>query len=399
MIRIILFAICLISFVFIANGQAPGTSACGAMQRIVQTSVGDENPTKYKNHGAYVSAVDKLVSQGVSAGLITKECSECIVSQFAQGIPIANQRPCGTVTQPTQACSETNVTPDQIQTATVLGLQTLDDAWGNAPQFQQLLDSTNSLLGCKIQSESTAGSTQTSPATPLQSSCAASGVNYCGPGTSLTNSALRFINVPPCLNEGCCGHDNCYGKNCVSGDCQWTPQSQSCDDALVSICRGTSSCSPLTILTSPTAIFVCSLVECLNGTFPSTNCVSLRVARVLANPQCLQPASLATCGLACAGQTCSTFTTCNPGSGCAFPVCGSLAEGGGACVEGTTACSGLTNCTSSADCSGGLCLVNTCCGRPVCVNASAFCPDIGNTNRSTLPVGGMSVNGSTIGRP
>lgn len=399
MIRVILIAVFLIGFASIAHGQAPGTSACGAMHQIVQTLVGDENPTTYKNHGAYLSAVDKLVSQAVRAGLITKECSECIVSQFARRIPIASQQLCGVVVQPTQTCSQTSVTPEQIQTATIFSVRTLDDAWGNAPQFQQLLNSTNSLLGCQIQSEPTTGVTQEAPVAPLQSSCAASGVNYCGPGTSLTNSALQFINVPACLNEGCCGHDNCYGKNCVSPDCIWTPQSQGCDDALISICRGTSSCSALTILTSPSAIFVCSLAECLNGTFPSTDCSNLRTARLLLNPECRQPASLATCGLACAGQTCGTFTTCNPGSGCPFPVCGSLAEGGGACVEGSTSCAGLADCNSSADCPEGLCIVNSCCGRPVCVNASAFCPDIGNTNSSTLPIGGFSVNGPTLARP
>ncbi len=77
----------------------------------------------------------------------------------------------------------------------------------------------------------------------------------------------------------------------------------------------------------------------------------------------------------CEGQTCGTFTTCNPGSpNCGDSgICGSTAEGGGLCVDGSTNCGGLADCASSADCSDGLCFVDSCCGRPVCVPNSQRC--------------------------
>lgn len=78
----------------------------------------------------------------------------------------------------------------------------------------------------------------------------------------------------------------------------------------------------------------------------------------------------------CAGQTCATFTVCNPGSpNCGDNgVCVSTAEGGGSCLDGSTPCAGLADCTTTADCAGGgLCAVNTCCGRPVCVPDSQRC--------------------------
>lgn len=77
----------------------------------------------------------------------------------------------------------------------------------------------------------------------------------------------------------------------------------------------------------------------------------------------------------CAGQGCGFFTNCNGGGSCGFQgVCGSLAEGGGLCVDGSTQCDGLSDCTTSADCpAGGLCFVDSCRGRAVCVPTSAFC--------------------------
>ena len=77
----------------------------------------------------------------------------------------------------------------------------------------------------------------------------------------------------------------------------------------------------------------------------------------------------------CSGQTCETFTTCNAGGSCfTSGVCGSLAEGGGLCVDGSTQCAGLLDCVTSADCpDGGLCFVNSCCTRAVCVPTDRFC--------------------------
>ena len=83
----------------------------------------------------------------------------------------------------------------------------------------------------------------------------------------------------------------------------------------------------------------------------------------------------------CAGSVCGAFVPCNPGTACEDPVCASTAEGGGACIEGTIVCEDLADCTATADCpDGGPCVVDTCCGRPVCIPLIAAC--------KLLPLGG-----------
>jgi hypothetical protein len=61
----------------------------------VQQTVGDEDPDVYRNHGAYVAAVAAIVDPELQAGNIDAECASCITSQFARGVPIADQVPCG----------------------------------------------------------------------------------------------------------------------------------------------------------------------------------------------------------------------------------------------------------------------------------------------------------------
>lgn len=375
-----------------------GSPQCGGVQRSVQMIIGDEDPNVYKNHGAYVSAVTAIVNQASQSGLISGQCSGCIINQFARRVPIANQTSCGPVTPPSQSCQQTNPTVQQVQTATLLALRTVDDPWNNAPQFQSLITLADEILGCKLEGPPLQP-TFPQPVQPQTQQSATSGVNYCGPGNSNTNPFLNIVNVPECLNGSCFTHDTCYGINCVASQCKFTPQSQTCDDPLIATCEGRGSCPLTTILTSPSAIAVCAIAECLNGTFPDLRCIALRAARVLANPECAHPPSLETCNLACAGQTCGNFTTCNPTSGCIAPVCGSLAEGGGTCVEGATLCAGLADCTTSADCGGGLCFVGSCCGRPVCVNASAFCPNIGASPASATQRFSPLTTGPTIARP
>ena len=77
----------------------------------------------------------------------------------------------------------------------------------------------------------------------------------------------------------------------------------------------------------------------------------------------------------CEGATCSTFLPCNLPNSCTAPVCGTLAEGGGLCVEGLTPCAGLIQCPGgTGDCPDGyLCFVESCCGVPVCMPPSTFC--------------------------
>jgi hypothetical protein len=74
----------------------------------------------------------------------------------------------------------------------------------------------------------------------------------------------------------------------------------------------------------------------------------------------------------CVGATCNAFVECSSNPDC---VCGTVAEGGGLCVPGSTSCAGLAPCSSSGDCPGGtLCLIDTCCGAGVCVPTSLLCP-------------------------
>ena len=100
----------------------------------------------------------------------------------------------------------------------------------------------------------------------------------------------------------------------------------------------------------------------------------------------------------CEGASCGNFLPCNEPNSCESPVCVTTSEGGGACLEGTTPCAGLSACPGGVgDCPPGyVCAVQTCCGGPVCVPPSAFCEtdqgkptppalDNGPTLASTVP--------------
>jgi hypothetical protein len=84
-------------------------------------------------------------------------------------------------------------------------------------------------------------------------------------------------------------------------------------------------------------------------------------------------------------QTCGTYVVgiCGSGSGCPFPICAQIAEGGGVCVEGSTRCASVPNCTTSADCgSGEFCVVNTCCGVGKCAPEPVQCPTVDGSSSS-----------------
>lgn len=86
----------------------------------------------------------------------------------------------------------------------------------------------------------------------------------------------------------------------------------------------------------------------------------------------------------CEGATCETFIPCDPAGGCVMPVCATIAEGGGVCVEGTTPCAGLLDCNTSEDCPNeGFCIVDTCCVRPVCAPPEIWCVNIPETAAAT----------------
>ena len=386
--RKLLFALVIIGVFVCSAGEALakntiglGTMQCRGVQKAIQNEMGKYNPRGFKNFFNYQKKVAEAVHSAIKEELINRQCGWCIFKQFLRLVPISEQKACGTDASPTESCEYTNPPDSQIEAAIEMSIVQFQDPWSQAEQFSSLLQQTQQILGCELSS----GSSETrslKSSTILQSEgqCAEDGVNYCGPGTSETNLSLDIINVPDCLNEDCCHHDSCYGKNCVSNDCIWTPQSQECDNKLLANCQGNGDCSPQD-LSNKMAKFVCVLVNWENGTAGQLS-VSARNKRINEHPVCEEPASLETCGVKCMGQTCKTFTQCNPGSGCQLPVCGTIVEGGGACIEGTTPCEGLPDCTKSDDCYEGLCFESTCCGRSVCLNAQTFCPDIGVQNFS-----------------
>ena len=80
--------------------QDEGTQVCREVQLAVQGEVGDETNPPYRNHGQYVSAAAHAANPALEAGEITEACHACIVSQFAESIPITNQEPCGPDPEP-----------------------------------------------------------------------------------------------------------------------------------------------------------------------------------------------------------------------------------------------------------------------------------------------------------
>jgi Pentapeptide repeats (8 copies) len=91
----------------------------------------------------------------------------------------------------------------------------------------------------------------------------------------------------------------------------------------------------------------------------------------------------------CAGQTCGNFVSCNENELCA---CTSVAEGGGFCTTDQPCAGLLDRPGGSSDCPRGqLCLVNTCCLRPVCVDSSRLCPAPGTSRNSRARIKGSSL--------
>jgi hypothetical protein len=74
----------------------------------------------------------------------------------------------------------------------------------------------------------------------------------------------------------------------------------------------------------------------------------------------------------CAGASCTTFIPCSSGNpDC---VCTTVFGGGGFCVPGSTSCGVTGPCGPAGECpDGNLCVVDTCCGEPVCVPISLEC--------------------------
>ena len=79
----------------------------------------------------------------------------------------------------------------------------------------------------------------------------------------------------------------------------------------------------------------------------------------------------------CNAATCATFIPCE-GNTCAIPVCVTTSDdgsnpSGGLCLEGSTSCGGLQDCSNGICQLGAICAIETCCGNPVCIPPDAFC--------------------------
>ena len=70
-----------------------GTFECRALQVDAMAAVMDGAP--YRNHGQLVRTAANTVSAAFEQSSITEACSSCIVSQFAQRLPVDLQEPCG----------------------------------------------------------------------------------------------------------------------------------------------------------------------------------------------------------------------------------------------------------------------------------------------------------------
>jgi len=74
-------------------GTSTLSPECRRVQLAAQAAVQAGGP--FKNHGQMVSTVARVVGAAVEAGRIDEDCASCIVQQFAQSVPVANQAPCG----------------------------------------------------------------------------------------------------------------------------------------------------------------------------------------------------------------------------------------------------------------------------------------------------------------
>lgn len=383
------------------------------MQKAIQLTFPD--PAKYSNHGHYVSAVARSVSAPENATLITDSCAECIVSQFARSVPIEQQQACGPIVQPTNNCSSTRPSVLEVETAAVLSLGAVPDAWSVPEQWVLLIQLANAILGCKVSGPTQQQQGVASNGTAKQISnplCVTPGVNYCGPGNSLdtTVAALFLPTVDPCLNAACFTHDNCYASQCITKPCYFTGQTSMCDAPLLATCQGLE-CS--IDLQDPATAFVCGLVKCGTGaslsvpeekasSLPDLDdfCSTLFLERTALG--CNQPPSGCTapscppeapspcgeiccaCGLTCADGLCTLV--CPSGQvPCGTQCCSS----GEICLNGTcTVCpSGTTqcgnNCCPGGKCSNGQCACppgqvpcgSTCCSSAqVCSGGTCACP-------------------------
>jgi hypothetical protein len=213
---------------------AVGRYACGAVQHSIQLAVGNYDPSKYANRGAYVREVAKRTSVGVTGELITEDCAECIVSQFAKRIPVASQAACGPIVAPTATCDALQPSQRQVDAAGALVVDAAPGAWSDPTQWGVVLRLAQGMLGCTLNTVSSLSSASANainsaalaaspsalaPAAP--EFCGTPNVYYCGPSNSLVYATLDQP-VAPCLNQTCFDHDSCYTSQCITHFCYFS---------------------------------------------------------------------------------------------------------------------------------------------------------------------------------
>ena len=97
----------------------------------------------------------------------------------------------------------------------------------------------------------------------------------------------------------------------------------------------------------------------------------------------------------CAGSVCGAYLPCD-GSGCPSGngICATtsddgVTQSGGLCIAGFTSCNQPT-CSDGQCPLGSICLIDTCCGGPICAPPSSFCENtsqLRDVTEKTLPEG------------
>ena len=173
--------------------------------------------------------------------------------------------------------------------------------------------------------------------------------NGCGPAgawyTPLIPNRWGLANFTTCCNT----HDNCYGRcNDPKGGC---------DTDFLGCLRDACFDAYLPLFLFPHLLASCLVAAQTYYEFVNRGGGSAYSAAQSGACDCCGTQS---CTQTCAGSACGSLPSCAPGGDC---VCFTSVEGTGACVHGSTPCSSVPRCTTTADCpSGYACLTTSCCG-------------------------------------
>jgi len=170
----------------------------------------------------------------------------------------------------------------------------------------------------------------------------------CGSQTSPTYPFIPNNFGSASFLSACNNHDDCYDTcNNVKSNCDSTFLG-----ALTSACISAYG-SGVSILLLPSCLEVAGVYYEAVNLFGAT---AFNAAQSGACDCC----DTSTCTESCAGSACGSLPACGPGGDC---VCFTDTEGNGACVHGSTPCSEVTACGTTADCPDGTaCLTTSCCG-------------------------------------